>query len=346
MPAVPGPFSSSLSLAHVSYVVDPAKMEALKGTDWGFVMSPMSDPLYLGLTIATVVITAAAFFLCQRIGPVRGYLHRYHDRCLSYHRYIPLILRIALGMVLIVSGSTHSIYLPNVRGAHLTNVQVVLGFCLLTGFMVRLSGVMALGIFVYGLTQSHYLMGTLESAAAAILIVIYGPDTPSADHLFEVDHFGDRFEPMFHKLRDATGPLIRVAMGTTLMWLAITEKALNPRVTEAVIIDFELPSVIPVSTAMWVFSVGMIEFAVGLVLVLGFFTRSFAAIGFVVLSLSFLFFREEVAGHLTFFASLLVLMITGAGRISIDSVISNITQGFKGTDTLYYPELAPEFSQG
>ena len=48
------------------------------------------------------------------------------------------------------------------------------------------------------------------------------------------------------------------------------------------------------------FSAGSV-FAVGLVLVLGFFTRSFAAIGFVVLSLSFLFFREEVAGHLTFF---------------------------------------------
>jgi len=324
-----------LPMAHVSYVVDPAKMEALAGEDWGFLLSPLTDPFYLFLIVATVILVAAIFLVAQTIGPIRRYCHKFHDRCLSYHRYIPLVLRMGLGVTLIVSGTKQSIFLPHVPGPALTNVMVVLGFFMLTGFLVRLCGIFALIIFIYGLTVSPYLFGTLESAAAAILVTAYGSDRPSIDHLFEIENLGSSLEPLWKIIREATGPIIRVLMGLTLIWLAITEKALNPRVTEAVIIDFNLPAAIPVSTAMWVFAVGVIELAVGLVLVLGFFTRSFAIIAFIVLTISFLYFREEVVGHITFFASLLVLIITGAGRCSVDSTISWTVRRIRGTSTAY-----------
>ncbi|MCA9050447.1 MAG: DoxX family protein, partial [Planctomycetaceae bacterium] len=131
------------------------------------------------------------------------------------------------------------------------------------------------------------------------------------------------------------GVVLRLAMGFTMIWLAVTEKALNPRVSEAVVIDFGLESVIPVSSAMWVFSVGVIELAVGLVLVLGLFTRTFAFIAFVVLTLSFFYFKEDVAGHVTFFGTLLIMMITGAGQGSLDAWIANRTRGVAGTAAPY-----------
>ncbi len=127
-------------------------------------------------------------------------------------------------------------------------------------------------------------------------------------------------------------------MGSTLMWLAVTEKAMNPRVCEAVVVDFDLESVIPVSSAMWVFTVGVIEFAVGLVLVAGFFTRTWSIVAFLVLTLSFFYFREEVAGHVTFFGALVVLMITGAGSLSTDSLIAKKTRGAVGTTEPYQLE--------
>jgi len=86
---------------------------------------------------------------------------------------------------------------------------------------------------------------------------------------------------------------------------------------------------------MWVFSVGVIELAVGLVLVPGFFTRTFSFIAFVVLTLSFFYFKEEVAGHVTFFGTLLILMITGTGRANLDAVIAHRTRGVPRTASPY-----------
>ena len=152
--------------------------------------------------------------------------------------------------------------------------------------------------------------------------------------------FGDWLSSVWDPIKSATPILVRLALGGTLMWLAVTEKAMNPRVSEAVVIDFHLQSLIPVSTAMWVFSVGMIGFAVGLVLFIGFFTRSFSLIAFLMLTLSFLYFREEVVGHVTFFGCLVVLMVTGAGHCSVDSLVAWKTRGVRGTSIPYAAEVA------
>ena len=218
--------------------------------------------------------------------------------------------------------------------------EVVLGFCLVAGLVVRLSALWALLFFVYGLSQSHYLLGTLESLAAAILVIFHGPTEPSADSVLDIDPLATIVSPIFDRLYWLTPIVLRLALGTTLMWLAVTEKFQNPRVSEAVVVDFGLQRWIPVSTAMWVFSVGVIELAVGLTLVLGFYTRAFSLIALLVLSLSFFYFNEEVAGHVTFFGSLVVLMVTGGGRWSIDAAIAQRTRNVVGTAVPYFAQLA------
>jgi uncharacterized membrane protein YphA (DoxX/SURF4 family) len=158
---------------------------------------------------------------------------------------------------------------------------------------------------------------------------------PSADKVLGIDPAGALVKPIFDKLIDWAPVILRLALGTTLIWLAITEKFLNPRVSEAVVIDYDLQSVIPVSTAMWVFTVGVIEFAVGLVLVLGLYTRAFSMIALIVLTLSFFYFKEEIAGHVTFFGALVVLMVTGAGKWSVDAIIAKWVRNASGTATPY-----------
>ncbi|HIF01223.1 MAG TPA: DoxX family protein [Planctomycetes bacterium] len=321
--------------AHVSYVVDPEKLRALSGRDWPFLFSPLSDPLYVTLIVVTIVVTVAVIAGCQLLPGPQTFCRSIHDRLLTYSSFVPMILRTALGVALIVAGTKSAIFLPYVPGDAVGTLEVVLGFCVLVGFMVRPCGLVALGVYFYGLSTSQYLLGTLESAAAALLIAAHGPDRPSTDDVLNVDVLGAGLEPLWKQLRDNSGVVLRLAMGCTMIWLAVTEKAFNPRVSEAVVIDFELESVVPVSTAMWVFSVGVIELAVGLVLVLGFFTRTFSFIAFVVLTLSFFYFKEEVAGHVTFFGTLMILMITGAGRASLDALIARKTRGVVGTACPY-----------
>lgn len=324
-----------MPLAHVSYVVDPEKLKALAGDDWEFLLSPLSDPLYLTLIVVTLVVTVAAFIAGVMVKQLRTLCQRMHNRFLEYEDFVPLILRVALGIALIVAGTKEAIYLPNVPSQDVSTIEVVLGFCLLAGFMIRLCALSAIAVFFYGLTVSHYLLGTMESAAAALVVAAYGAVKPSADDILQIDILGDPLEFLWEMIRSHAGLILRLAMGCTLIWLAVTEKAMNPRVCEAVVDDFDLESVIPVSSAMWVFTVGVIEFAVGLVLVLGLFTRTWSIVAFLVLTLSFFYFREEVAGHVTFFGALFVLMITGAGRLSSDSLIAKKTRGVVGTSEPY-----------
>ncbi len=324
-----------LPLAHVTYIVDPEKLEALAGRDWTYLLSPLFDSFYLTLILTTLVVTVVCFVACELVKPLRDACRGIHDRLLKYDCFIPLVLRVSLGVALVVAGTKQVLLLPNVPGEALSTLEVVIGFFLIVGFMIRLSGLVAFGIYCYGLYTSHYLLGSMETAAAALLIAAHGDGPPSIDNILDIDLLSRVLEPLWKLLRTHIGLLLRLALGSTLIWLAVTEKAMNPRVCEAVVIDYNLESVIPVSTAMWVFAVGVIEFAVGLVLVLGFFTRTFSIIAFLVLTLSFFYFREEVAGHVTFFGSLLVLMITGAGSLSFDSLIAWKTRQVRGTTTPY-----------
>lgn len=324
-----------LPFGHVSYVVDPDKLTALAGYDWEFLLSPVQDSFYLTLIVVTVLVTVALFVICELAPPLRDGCRRIHNRFLSYESFVPLILRTALGIALIVAGSKQAIYLPNVSGPEVSTLQVVLGFCLLAGFSIRVCSLGAVAIFFYGLSTSHYLFGTMESVAAGLIVAAYGATPPSTDDLLQFDPLGKLLDPLWKAIRASTGTILRLALGTTMIWLAITEKVMNPRVCEAVVVDFELENVIPVSSAMWVFTVGVIEFAVGLVLFLGLFTRTWSIVAFLVLTISFFYFKEEVAGHVTFFGALMVLMIKGGGLWSLDSLVAQKTRQASGTDTPY-----------
>jgi len=92
--------------------------------------------------------------------------------------------------------------------------------------------------------------------------------------------------------------------------------------------NYDLTSIIPVSAPMWVLSAGLIELAIGLFLLIGFHTRLLAVITFLVLSLSFFYFREEVYSHITLFTVLYILFITGGGRISVDDFFKKTLSNF------------------
>ena len=79
---------------------------------------------------------------------------------------------------------------------------------------------------------------------------------------------------------------------------------------------------------MWVLSTGIIEFIIGLTLVLGAYTRLASAIAFAVLSLSFFYFGEDVASHITLFGILSVLFITQGGKVSVDRKIGQTSPDF------------------
>jgi uncharacterized membrane protein YphA (DoxX/SURF4 family) len=65
---------------------------------------------------------------------------------------------------------------------------------------------------------------------------------------------------------------------------------------------------------------GMIELVVGVLLLIGFQVRLVSIITFTILIVTFFFFKEDVYSHVTLFGTLSVLMITGAGPLSLDRI--------------------------
>lgn len=113
-----------------------------------------------------------------------------------------------------------------------------------------------------------------------------------------------------------------------MMFLAIYEKLLNPHASEIIVRDFNLTSVFPASPEMWILGAGIVEFIIGAMLVLGWYTRLSSAIAFAVLSLSFFYFGEEVSSHIMLFGTLSVLYITRGGSWSIDCKRENVNNEF------------------
>jgi uncharacterized membrane protein YphA (DoxX/SURF4 family) len=168
-------------------------------------------------------------------------------------------------------------------------------------------------LFGIGLSHSLYLVGNADFAAVLIAILIYADNRPGVDHIF-----GLRFFPRLLQLKKYIPLVLRVGLGGAMIFLAVYEKFLNPHTSEAIVRAFDLTAVIPVSPAMWVLGVGCIELVVGLCILLGFWTRLVSLIAFLVLTLTFFYFGEDVYSHVTLFGVLSVLLTVGGGHASLD----------------------------
>lgn len=228
--------------------------------------------------------------------------------------FTPWIMRCSLGIALIGAGVTHTVVSPVLQGyVDFSFIQILVGFFLVAGFMVIPSTLVAIGIYAFAFLQDWYILGNLDFLALAISLLILDNEKPGLDDLLGFP----KISP-FRFLKRYVPLVLRFGIGGAMMFLAVYEKILNPHISELIVNNFGLLNVINVSPEMWVLGAGIIEFVIGFTLFVGWFTRVSSAIAFVVLSLSFFYFGEDVASHITLFGNLAVLFITRGGIWSID----------------------------
>ena len=75
---------------------------------------------------------------------------------------------------------------------------------------------------------------------------------------------------------------------------------------------------IPVPASLWVLGAGTVEFVLGVLLIIGLEVRLVSIVAFLVISLSFFYFKESVYSHVTLFGAISMLIVTGAGKCSVD----------------------------
>ena len=232
------------------------------------------------------------------------------ERAKAYEGHVPWILRLSLGIALIGAGSAGEALVPTVAAASwLSSLEVLVGFCLLAGFMLVPSVLVVALLWMVGVAGEPYLLGNVELFAAAIGLFLVADPRPGIDHLLGI--------PFFSPVRRQASFLpivLRVGLGGAMLYLAVFEKFLHPMASVVVANTYELSQVIPVSVSAWVYGAGLVEALIGLGFIVGRYVRPFAALAFVVLSLSFFYFGEDVHAHVTLFGVLSCVFILGEGK--------------------------------
>ncbi len=306
------PFFAS---AHVGYVIPHEKFVENEGGDLDFFMNGISENIehliYAG--IITLTILGLILFI-RNLAPVKARIKNAVSKLETYNELLPWIARLGLGIALIGAGTAEVFLSPvSVGVTNFAFLEVVLGFLFLLGFLITPASIVAIGLFVYGIFNNSYLLGNLDFVALALALLLLGSGRPGLDDILSMPNFKSLKHHKFVPLA------LRIGLGVAFFYLGMYEKFLNPHDSELVVNTFNLMNVIPVAPVLWVLGAGIVECLLGILLILGFETRLVAVISFVVISLSFFYFKESVYSHVTLFAALSMLVVTGAGKYSVDA---------------------------
>lgn len=324
-------FLPILSFAHVGYVLDKHELESKKGNDFLFLLIAFTQPINIAIMIVTLVVAALIYFFLKKNKIFIQKIAYINKRTKQYYIFIPWIARLGLGISLIGAGATNVLVSPIISAAETSSfqlfsfLQVLIGFFILAGFLTGIAALISIIFYVIAISNNFYILGNLDYLGLALTIIALGDAKPGIDDLFGIPFLLSikKLGNYVTKYSEYYVPLIiRLALGTAMMFLAVYEKILNPHITQLVVEKYNLIAAIPVSPSMWVLSAGIIEFIVAFAIFVGFKTRLFSAIAFIVLTASFFYFNEQVFSHVTLFAALSVLFITDSGKISLDDILT------------------------
>ena len=321
-------------VAHVDYVTDPESSP----DPVGFLLDTLSLPGTVPLLLAGVVIVLATLLAWARWRPAEAMRRRFVERAETYREYLPWIVRLSVGLVLIGSGLARVLFLPTVEASGLVALLLTgSGFLLLLGLAVRPASLLALGAYLVTFLSEPGLVMMLDVPGALGAAVILGPGRPSLDDLLRAaapQAPGARVatqEPSAERTDDLVPFVVRLGLGGAFAASGIVDKLLIYDQALAAVARYELTSVVPVAAEVWVLGAVLIETALGIAILLGVFTRASAALGFAVLTLALFALPDDpVIAHVGLFGLCSVLVITGAGRWSVDRLLEPIGRRLAG----------------
>lgn len=310
---------------HVDYVTDPEGSP----DPIGFLLDALGQPGSVLLLLAGGVVVLALLLAWVRWRPLEDARARFIDRALSYREYLPWIVRLSVGLVLIGSGLSRVRFLPTIETGDLFALLLTgTGFLLLLGLAVRPAALVALGAYVISFILQPELVMMLDVAGALAVAAILGPGRPSLDDLLRAAFPGGpgaraaTTDLASGHYDDWVPLLVRLGLGGAFAASGIVDKLLIYDQSLAAVDRYQLTSVIPVTPELWVLGAILIETALGVAIVLGVLTRFSAVVGFAVLTLALFALPDDpVIAHVGLFGMSSVLVILGGGQWSLDRLL-------------------------
>jgi uncharacterized membrane protein YphA (DoxX/SURF4 family) len=287
---------------HVKWFVDPHGYP----TDYGLLLSL---PVIAGFALALLATGVA--YLVQHYIPepkvVRG-LER-------FARTGPLALRIALGLSLLASAVAGWLFVPslaverNAAGQALLAVEAFCGLLMLSGLFTRYAALVLamLGIVAMVPFSFESILEQVHILGIAVFLFIAGPGIVSLDGLRRA-HVA-----LAHEQAPAAAlALLRIAMGFGIAYGALTEKLLNPALSEALLVRMPFLNLLApfgIGDPAFIWLAGTTELAIGVVILSGQITRPVMVVGFVLFTVT-LVGLPELIGHFPFYGIMLTLLVS------------------------------------
>jgi uncharacterized membrane protein YphA (DoxX/SURF4 family) len=312
-------------IAHVDYVTDPESSP----DPIGFLLDALAQPGTLPLLVAGAFVVLVALLAWARWRPLETPRRRFIERTGAYHAYLPWIVRLSAGLVLIGAGLSHVEFLPTFHADALRAfVLTATGFLLLLGFAVRPAAIVALAAYGATLLAHPEALLMFDVAGALSAVAILGPGIPSVDDLLRAAFPrgpGARAATanLAHDRYDDLVPLVvRLGLGGAFVASGVADKLLIYNQALDAVAKYGLTSVVPVSPELWVVGAFLVETMLGLAILLGVMTRFSAVIGFAVLTLALFGLPDDpVIAHVGLFGLSSVLVVLGGGRWSVDRLV-------------------------
>ncbi|MDQ4035017.1 MAG: DoxX family protein [Chloroflexota bacterium] len=311
--------------AHVDYVTD-----AQSSPDpIGFLLDALAQPGSLVIVILGGLVVLAALVAWARWRPLEEARLRFTERTNSYHDFLPWIVRLSVGLVLIGAGLSRVLLLPTLEADGLAGLLLTAtGFLLLLGLAVRPAALVALAMFAVISVSNPELVMMLDVAGGLGVAAILGPGRPSVDDLLRAAFprgFGARAATQNlarTRYDDVVPLLVRLGLGGAFAASGIVDKLLIYEQALAAVDRYSLTSVVPVAAELWVIGAVLIETALGIAIILGVLTRFSAVVGFSVLTLALFALPDDpVIAHVGLFGLSSALVILGGGRWSMDRLL-------------------------
>lgn len=318
-------------IAHVDYITDPeSSPDPIR-----FLLDTLGQPGSLPLLGIGMVMVLAAVLAWARWRPMEEPRMRFIERARSYREYLPWMVRLSVGLVLIGAGLSRVRFVPNIESGELFALMLTAtGFLLMLGLAVRPAALVALGAYVVTLVSHPELVMMLDVAGGLAVAAVLGPGRPSMDDLLRAAFpRGPGARAATENLAsggydDIVPLMVRLGLGGAFVASGIVDKLIIYDQALAVVDRYHLTSVVPVSPEMWVVGASVTETTLGIAILLGVLTRCSAAVGFAVLTMALFALPDDpVIAHVCLFGLSSLLIVVGGGRYSLDrSVLAPLAQ--------------------
>ena len=322
---------SDLIFAHERWILTPEQI-----TYWNSLQRPMlfSQWSALNLTMISIFSTFIVGWVWLGFTGARELFPDLQARLSSYGDHVPRILRVCVGWILLSSAlgaeprfgvaafTTPTFFAPDLDLAQLGSswawlrwAEVVLGLTILFGIYVRLFAALLIvlsfiGAYLYGEALLAYIGAML---GASLYLVLQGPGRHYLP--LPVPALFQGFQAwLAEQPRQRAQAIMRILTGTTLLYLGVFFKVMQPNLSVGIITHYHLP-ILSINPEAFTLVMALVEVSAGILMIAGVLLRPLSLFLIAGFSTFALLLPETITEHILFYGVVLSCLINSAGHL-------------------------------